>query len=59
MALAIANDSKYEADLDYVDDNVEKLARRKVKSVEAKKTFAIQGEWERCVSCEASPRLRH
>ncbi|KAJ9120826.1 hypothetical protein QFC22_002760 [Naganishia vaughanmartiniae] len=41
LANAIATDAKYEADLDYMDDNVEKLARRKMKSDAMKRAFAI------------------
>lgn len=33
-----------QADLDYMDDNVEKLARRKMKSDAMKRAFAINGK---------------
>ncbi|KAI5454070.1 Pre-mRNA-splicing factor cwf19 [Naganishia albida] len=41
LANAIATDARYEADLDYMDDNVEKLARRKMKSDAMKRAFAV------------------
>ncbi|ODN75216.1 hypothetical protein L202_06413 [Cryptococcus amylolentus CBS 6039] len=41
MARAIATDGKFEDDLDYMDDNAEKLARRKLKSDALKRAFAI------------------
>ncbi|CAE6452803.1 unnamed protein product [Rhizoctonia solani] len=42
LAGAIARDGKYEDDLEYVDDNAERLARRKMKSDAMKRQFAIQ-----------------
>ncbi|CAE6373246.1 unnamed protein product [Rhizoctonia solani] len=42
LAGAIARDGKYQDDLDYVDDNAERLARRKMKSDAMKRQFAIQ-----------------
>jgi hypothetical protein len=44
LAGAIARDGKYQDDLDYVDDNAERLARRKMKSDAMKRQFAIQGQ---------------
>ncbi|WVQ93714.1 hypothetical protein IAU59_000791 [Kwoniella sp. CBS 9459] len=41
VANAIARDGKFQADLDYMDDNVDKLARRKMKSDAMKRAFAI------------------
>ncbi|OCF45127.1 cell cycle control protein cwf19 [Kwoniella heveanensis CBS 569] len=41
LAAAIARDGKFQADLDYIDDNVDKLARRKMKSDAMKRAFAI------------------
>ncbi|WVQ83928.1 hypothetical protein IAT38_006072 [Cryptococcus sp. DSM 104549] len=41
MARAIATDGKFEDDTDYMDDNAEKLARRKMKSDAMKRAFAI------------------
>lgn len=59
MASAIARDGKYQVrqldcslrqadsqdDNDYVDDNAEKLARRKMKTDALKRAFAVNGEW--------------
>ena len=36
-------DGKYQDDLDYVDENAERLARRKMKSDAMKRQFAING----------------
>lgn len=44
MATAIMGDAKYENDLDYMDDNVERLARRKMKNDAMKRAFAVNGE---------------
>ncbi|GAA5884276.1 hypothetical protein JCM6882_002206 [Rhodosporidiobolus microsporus] len=41
VANRIATDARYKADLDYVDENAEKLARRKMKSETVKRQFAI------------------
>ncbi|GAA6010982.1 hypothetical protein JCM10207_005457 [Rhodosporidiobolus poonsookiae] len=41
VAGRIATDARYSTDLDYVDDNAEKLARRKMKSETMKRQFAI------------------
>ncbi|KAK6905425.1 hypothetical protein I203_106254 [Kwoniella mangroviensis CBS 8507] len=41
MAAAITRDAKFESDVDYMDDNVDKLARRKMKSDAMKRAFAI------------------
>lgn len=44
LASRIMGDKAYKDDVDYVDDNVERLSRKKVKSDGAKREFAIQGE---------------
>ncbi|AFR94781.1 cell cycle control protein cwf19 [Cryptococcus neoformans C23] len=41
MARAIATDGKFEDDLDYMDDNADKLGRKKMKSDALKRAFAI------------------
>ncbi|EIW68951.1 hypothetical protein TREMEDRAFT_68880 [Tremella mesenterica DSM 1558] len=41
MAMNIARDAKFENDLDYMDDNADRLARRKMKSDAMKRQFAI------------------
>ncbi|KAF8600279.1 hypothetical protein BDV93DRAFT_538757 [Ceratobasidium sp. AG-I] len=41
LASAIMGDGKYQDDLDYVDENAERLARRKMKSDAMKRQFAI------------------
>ncbi|KAK4685655.1 CWF19-like protein 2, partial [Tremellales sp. Uapishka_1] len=41
MAAGIARDGKFEDDTDYMDDNAEKLARRKMKSDALKRAFAV------------------
>ncbi|WVR03641.1 hypothetical protein IAU60_000636 [Kwoniella sp. DSM 27419] len=41
MAAAIARDGKFQDGVDYMDDNVDKLARRKMKSDAMKRAFAI------------------
>jgi hypothetical protein len=45
MASRIAGDARYANTLDYVDENAEKLARKKMKSDVLKKAFAVQGGW--------------
>lgn len=42
MATRIAGDGAFKNDLDYMDENVERLARKKVKTEAQKKMFAIQ-----------------
>ncbi|ORY55951.1 CwfJ C-terminus 1-domain-containing protein-like protein [Leucosporidium creatinivorum] len=42
MASRIAGDMRYKNDLDYVDENADKLARKKMKSDVMKKAFAVQ-----------------
>lgn len=44
MANRIATDARFDNDLDYIDENAERLARRKMKSEVMKKAFAVQGE---------------
>ncbi|WWC58338.1 uncharacterized protein I303_100878 [Kwoniella dejecticola CBS 10117] len=41
MASAISRDAKFASDVDYMDENVDKLARRKMKSDAMKRAFAI------------------
>jgi hypothetical protein len=41
VANRIATDSKFNTDLDYQDENAERLARRKMKSESMKRQFAI------------------
>jgi pyruvate formate-lyase activating enzyme-like uncharacterized protein len=43
MANRIASDGKFINSLDYVDENAESLARKKMKSEVLKKAFAVQG----------------
>lgn len=43
LASRIMGDKAYKDDVDYVDDNVERLSRKKVKSDASKREFAIQG----------------
>lgn len=43
MAARIAGDGKFINSLDYVDENAEALARKKMKSEVLKKAFAVQG----------------
>lgn len=43
MASQIAGDARFKSDLDYIDENAEKLARKKMKSDVLKKAFAVQG----------------
>lgn len=43
----IAGDAKFQNNLDYVDENAEKLARKKMRSDVLKKAFAVQGPSER------------
>ncbi|KAK4047673.1 Pre-mRNA-splicing factor cwf19 [Microbotryomycetes sp. JL221] len=42
MANRIMTDSRFDNDLEYIDENAERLARRKMKSEVMKKAFAIQ-----------------
>ena len=43
MATAITRDGKFENDLDYMDDNAERLGRKKMRSDAMKRQFAING----------------
>lgn len=43
IASHIAGDTKYQNNLDYVDENADRLARKKVKSEILKKSFAVNG----------------
>lgn len=44
MAARIAGDTKFINSLDYVDENAETLARKKMKSEVLKKAFAVNGQ---------------
>lgn len=44
LAKAIMGDGKFENDLEYMDDNAEKLGRKKMRSDAMKRQFAINGE---------------
>lgn len=54
MAARIAGDGRYINSLDYVDDNAETLARKKMKSEVMKKAFAVQGKAS-ILSCHHMP----
>lgn len=43
FAKAIATDGGFQADLDYMDDNAERLGRKKMRSDAMKRQFAING----------------
>ncbi|POW14739.1 hypothetical protein PSTT_02615 [Puccinia striiformis] len=43
MASRIMGDTKFENDLDYMDDNADRLARKKMKTDASKRLFAING----------------
>lgn len=43
LARQIMGDGKYQNDLDYIDDNAEKLGRAKMRSDGMKRQFAIHG----------------
>ena len=43
FARAIVGDGKFENDLEYMDDNAEKLGRKKMRSDAMKRQFAING----------------
>lgn len=45
LGRAIIGDGKFENDLEYMDDNAEKLARKKMRSDAMKRQFAINGEF--------------
>lgn len=58
LARAIMGDGKFENDLEYMDDNAERLGRKKMRSDAMKRQFAINGElgdWVgsgiECVQC--------
>ena len=44
LARAIMGDGKFENDLEYMDDNAERLGRKKMRSDAMKRQFAIQGQ---------------
>lgn len=43
LAGAIASDGKFQDDLEYMDDNADKLGRKKMRSDAMKRQFAING----------------
>lgn len=43
LAKAIANDGRFREDNDYMDENADKLARKKIKTDASKRLFAING----------------
>lgn len=45
MAVRITNDQAFKDNVDYMDENVERLARKKMKTDAMKRQFAVQGEW--------------
>jgi hypothetical protein len=45
LAGAIASDGKFQDDLEYMDDNADKLGRKKMRSDAMKRQFAINGEF--------------
>lgn len=44
MAAQIARDGRFQADLEYMDENSERLARKRMRSDAMKRAFAINGE---------------
>lgn len=44
MAAQIARDGRFQADLDYMDENSERLARKRMRTDAMKRAFAINGE---------------
>lgn len=46
VANRIATDARYSTDLDYIDDNAERFARKKMKSEALKRAFAV-GDYAR------------
>lgn len=52
MASRIVNDQAFKDNVDYMDDNVERLARKKMKTDAMKRQFAIQGPF-----CYLNPSL--
>ncbi|PPQ99199.1 hypothetical protein CVT26_014122 [Gymnopilus dilepis] len=57
-ARAVMGDGKFENDLDYIDDNVEKLARQKMRSDAMKRQFAIN-DYKRTQQALASCNFCH
>ena len=54
LAKQIMTDGKFENDLEYMDDNAEKLGRRRLKSETMKRQLAINGRYQaKCI------RYRH
>lgn len=50
FAKAITTDGGFQADLDYMDDNAERLGRKKMRSDAMKRQFAINGPCSECPS---------
>lgn len=44
MASQIARDGRFQADVDYMDENSERLARKRMRTDAMKRAFAINGE---------------
>lgn len=44
MAAQIARDGRFQADLEYMDENSERLARKRMRTDAMKRAFAINGE---------------
>lgn len=44
LASRIMNDKRFDANLDYMEENAERLARKKMKTDAMKRQFAVQGE---------------
>ena len=56
LAAAITRDGKFENDLEYMDDNAEKLGRKKMRDDAMKRQFAINGQSH--MSLESSTNLK-
>lgn len=54
FAKAIMGDGKFKNDLDYMDENVEKLSRQKMRSDAMKRQFAINGEYLSAIGSQHS-----
>lgn len=50
LAGQIMKDGKFEDDLEYMDDNAEKLGRKKMRSDAMKRQFAINGACRRSIA---------
>lgn len=63
LAKAIITDGKFENDLEYMDDNAERLGRKKMRTDAMKRQFAINGkpvafESAICLPCFTQTMLR-